>query len=294
MARSYISIFDERQYMQDKYFELYYYEDSYFSGVKNHVHDYYEFYFFLEGNMEISINHKKHTLKHGDVILIPPGIPHHVINHDYNIPYRRFIFWLDEEYLTEITSRSEDLRYIFDYTAKHKKYIYSNDIIEFNVIEYKLIHLIEEKATQRFGYIPQISLCVYDLILHLNRMAYETINPVKTHTNQSLDKSIIAHIENHLDEELTLDSIAETFFVSKYHIAHLFKQKFGISIHQYITKKRLDMCKNALSSELNITEIFHRFGFHDYSSFYRAFKKEFGLSPKEYRELHSTKLKGSS
>ena len=291
MAKSYTSIFSDRQYMMDDYFELYYYEDTSFSGVKNHTHDYFEFYFFVEGNMSISINHKKYSLKHGDVILIPPGIPHHVINHDSSIPYRRFIFWLDTDYLREILEKTEEFRYIFEYTIQHKHYIYSNDLVGFNAIESKLLRLIEEKNSDRFGHIPKISLCVYDIILHLNRMAYEMINPIKPHLNQSLDKSIIAHIENHLDEELTLDSIAETFFVSKYHIAHLFKEKYGISIHQFVTKKRLDMCKNALTSELNITEIFHRFGFRDYSSFYRAFKKEFGLSPKEYREIHSTPQK---
>lgn len=291
MAKSYISIFNDRQYMLDDYFEIFYYENSYFSGVKNHIHDYYEFYFFIDGNMQISINHKKHSLKHGDVILIPPGIPHHVINLDPDIPYRRFVLWLDSDYLKDIMSHSEDLCYIFNYTTEHKHYIYPNDVMGFNAIESRLLNLIEETHSNRFGHNDQISLCIYGLILHLNRMAYEKHNPKVNHTNQSLDKSILNHIENHLDEELTLDSIAETFFVSKYHIAHLIKQKYGISIHQYITKKRLDMCKNALTSELNISEIFHRYGFRDYSSFYRAFKKEFGLSPKEYREIHSIHAK---
>jgi len=287
MARSYVSIFDERQYMLNNYFEIYYYEDSYFSGVKNHTHDYYEFYFFVEGDMSISINHKKHKMKHGDVILIPPGIPHHVINHNIHVPYRRFVFWLDASYMEAIISRAKEMRFIIDHTIQNKHYIYPNNVVGFNSIESKLLRLIEEVHSDRFGHIQKISLCVHDIILHLNRMAYEMITPVKTLSNQSLDKSIVSHIENHIDEELTLDSIAETFFVSKYHIAHLFKQKYGISIHQFITKKRLELCKNALTSDLNITEIFHRYGFKDYSSFYRAFKKEFGISPKEYREIHS-------
>ena len=40
MSRPYVSIFNERQYMNSDYFELYYYEDSSFSGVKNHTHDF--------------------------------------------------------------------------------------------------------------------------------------------------------------------------------------------------------------------------------------------------------------
>ncbi len=45
------------------------------------------------------------------------------------------------------------------------------------------------------------------------------------------------YIEEHLDEELTLEKLAGEFFVSKYYIAHIFKENIGLSIHQYIMKK---------------------------------------------------------
>ena len=73
--------------------------------------------------------------------------------------------------------------------------------------------------------------------------------------------------------------------MSKYHIAHVFKDNIGMSIHQYITKKRLNLCKEAISGGMSITDAYHRFGFGDYSSFYRAFKKEYGISPKDYRDM---------
>ena len=72
--------------------------------------------------------------------------------------------------------------------------------------------------------------------------------------------------------------------MSKYHIAHIFKENTGISIHQYIMKKRLAACRDAILSNISITKAYLMFGFKDYSSFYRAFKKEFGISPKEYKD----------
>ena len=63
MRRQLQSPFNERQYMLSKDFEIYYYNDNHFYGVTDHTHDYYEFYFFLEGNVTISIEKEHHHLK---------------------------------------------------------------------------------------------------------------------------------------------------------------------------------------------------------------------------------------
>ena len=60
----------------------------------------------------------------------------------------------------------------------------------------------------------------------------------------------------------------------------------GISLHQYILKKRLHASRQAILSGEPISHIFPQYGFKDYTSFFRAFKKEYGISPKEYREQH--------
>ena len=75
--------------------------------------------------------------------------------------------------------------------------------------------------------------------------------------------------------------------MSKYHIAHVFKDEIGMSIHQYISKKRLARCREALLGDVPVTKVYLLFGFHDYSSFYRAFKKEYGISPKDFKKLHT-------
>ena len=111
------------------------------------------------------------------------------------------------------------------------------------------------------------------------------LEPEKKVTDASLYANLVEYIENHLDEELSLERLAEEFYVSKYHIAHVFKDNIGLSIHQYITKKRLLLCEEAIRAKMNITDVYQTYGFGDYSSFYRAFKKEYGLSPKEYRDM---------
>lgn len=73
-------------------FEVYYYSDFYLSQVKNHAHSYYEFYFFLEGNVTMIIEEKEYPMRPGDVVLIPPRAQHHAVIRNQENPYRRFVF----------------------------------------------------------------------------------------------------------------------------------------------------------------------------------------------------------
>ena len=120
------------------------------------------------------------------------------------------------------------------------------------------------------------------------------LEPEKKTNDASLYANLVEYIENHLEEELSLERLAEEFYVSKYHIAHVFKDNIGLSIHQYITKKRLLLCEEAIRAKMNITDVYQTYGFGDYSSFYRAFKKEYGISPKEYRDLQVDLKPGES
>ena len=162
-------------------------------------------------------------------------------------------------------------------------YVFSNDIITFNTIQSKVFALIDEMRSNRFGRDARITLCVNDLILHLNRIVHERNYPRSEKEDKNLYQSLAEYIEKNLEGNLSLEHLAEVFYVSKYHIAHTFKDHTGLSIHQYITKKRLTACREAILGGSEITQAYLMFGFGDYSSFYRAFKKEYGISPREFR-----------
>lgn len=226
-------------------------------------------------------------LSPGDMVLIPPGVRHRPVITRQDEAYRRFVFWISQDYCKRLLAQSKYYGYVMQHVTTTKKYIYHFDVFTFNGLQSRIFSLIEELHSDRFGAETRIGICVEDLVFSINRYVYEMEHPSSPKEEHSLYQNLLSYIESNIAEDITLDLLAQEFYVSKYHIAHVFKENLGLSVHQYIIKKRLALSQAAILSHTEISEAYLQFGFKDYSAFYRAFKKEYGMSPKEYREVFS-------
>ena len=282
MQKSFRSDFNSRQYMISKGFEIFYYSDRNFHSIDSHHHDYYEYYFFVEGSVDIEIRGVSRTLIPGDVIVIPPGISHRAVLRDANTTYRRFILWISRDYFETLSEKSADYIYLAKNTEENGEYVYHFNDPQFNALRGKLYTALEEINTDRFGRDTRITICLYDLLLLLSRMAFEQKQPPRRELSSRYE-TITAYIDQHLSEELSLEMLSHQFFLNKYYIAHMFQEIAGLSLHQYITKKRLAVGKDAMRCGAQAAEACAAAGFKDYSSFYRAFRKEYNTSPSAYQ-----------
>jgi AraC-like DNA-binding protein len=93
---------------------------------------------------------------------------------------------------------------------------------------------------------------------------------------------VIAYINEHIGQELSLDEVSGHFYISKFHLIREFKSYTNRSVYQYIVAKRIIQAKLLMQSGVPPTKVYLKCGFREYSSFYKAFKKETGLSPQQY------------
>lgn len=119
------------------------------------------------------------------------------------------------------------------------------------------------------------------LALTLRACIQFDMHRVRSGGHLALDE-VFHYIHTHLTEDLTLAHLEQVFFVSRHHLIRQFKLLTGQTVHQYIVKARLDLCRSYIEQGYSITEVYRMGGFGGYNHFFRAFKQAYGLTPMEY------------
>lgn len=251
--------------------------------VSLHSHNYFEIlYCRTSADVEYLIGSERYKLQKGDIVFIPPGVSHRpIMPEKLTVPYERDVLWISQEFVKMITGIfSEDSidppEYSVPIRTGGTRWEFLGELFRTGVIE---------EETKRPGWEVAVIGNTLTILAHMKRAyAERSTGTMRAERPELLDK-VTSYIESHYAERITVSDLSRKFYVSDSSISHLFKEKMGISLYHYVTQRRLISAKNLIFKGLPLEQVATRVGFSDYSTFYRAFKQEFGISPRQYKNL---------
>ena len=275
--------FTSRQHMVKRTYEVFHYRDLYLNEVALHHHDFYEMYLFLSGDVEYTIESRIYHVSPGDILLISPNELHQPMFGSEQQPYERIVLWLDKTYLRQTANFGPCLSRCFDTAAERHTNLLRPDGNTLQILTTLLEQIPTEAEGKKFAGELFADTCLLQTLVILNRLAERSSqHPEIRDKSGSVVAQVLSYINEHYYEDLSLDLLANKFFISKYHLSREFNRLVGTSVYRYITQKRLVMAKQMLGEGMPSSEVYQHCGFGDYSNFYRAFKSEYQISPKEY------------
>lgn len=249
-----------------------------------HTNDGHELYLLLQGDVHFSIEGSIYKLMPYDMLLISNQEIHKPIVNS-RLPHERIYLYFDPDYLALFHNMGYDLLQMFE----NRKSGFGNRINAEIVHKYGLDKYFFEIYEWYISEAPEKQVMMMSLLLQLivkiNTICDDNKDGEEVEKNvQYNDKiyQIIRYISANLDKKINLDELETKFYIDKYYLCHLFKDITGYTLVDYINYKKVLSAKEQLKLGKPLGEIWTQFGFLNYSSFYRTFKKMSRMSPTEY------------
>jgi AraC family transcriptional regulator len=148
----------------------------------------------------------------------------------------------------------------------------------------KLTTLIEGGGSGHRLYVEALGVLMAHELIRLHTGKPDAKPEVRGGLAAWQERTVVAYIEDHLDEPISLATLAQLAGLSPYHFSRAFKQSFGVPPHRFHTGQRIERAKTLLAKPAHsVTEIGLTVGFSEASSFTAAFRRETGLTPSSYR-----------
>ena len=278
--------FNPGQEMQSREIELRYCLDADSPTVEFHAHPFYELYLFCEGDLQsYVVGSRSYQLKRGDILLIPPAVMHHPIFQQDAHQYKRYVLWLSDDFLKNIVALDPDMDYAMRLCREREEYMgrCATPALAQTLENYLQTIWFEMQGEALCRTACAHYACI-NFLVQLNRTISDKniVSGIHGHKSPLLDK-LVTYIHENYASPITLQGTAEHFFVSPSTVEHLFTQKLGKSFYRYVIECRIITAQSLILSGVPLKTVSRSCGYPDYSNFYKAFTREVGVSPSEFR-----------
>ena len=265
--------YEKRGYLNEP-FRLFHLADDRHEEIAYHYHSFHKIIMLLAGRAGYAIEGERYTLQPGDYVLVGRGSIHRPVVERGDF-YERVILYISPEYLQELSSEGSALDTCFRQAQRDFRYVYHAGAGRVR----ELFTLLEQSQQEEgFGAALLRRALFTQLMVEVNRVSLAG-DTVSAAAGDSKIVAILQYLNAHLTEGLSIDQLAERFYISKYHMMRRFRDETGYTIHGYLTEKRLLLAQQFLEQGVPSGEAALRCGYQEYSTFSRAYKKQFGRAP---------------
>ena len=273
-------------------FEIYHMIDSDSGRTRMHNHDFFEFFYLQRGQMDYIVEGNCYTLKEGSLLVIAPNELHRPDVKECT-EHEKIVVWISPAMLTMLSRWIPGLIHDF-FSVSQTGHHFQPDANYSKELQQLFNSLLKEQQGQDMYTSTMCQCLLLQLLLLVKRMHVSTQNqkPIENNLPSSLSSSeqstdrdlnqVFLYINAHYIEDFTVSDLAERFFFNPNTLNRQFKKHTGMSVAEYIREKRLTIARLYMHQGINAAKAGAASGFSDYTTFYRAFCRKYGISPKAY------------
>ena len=272
---------EKRGYLLEDY-RVFHLNDAQGTRTDYHFHEFYKIVALRSGSGGYCIEDRRFLLETGDVVLIPGRCVHRP-EFDSGMPYERTIIYIDPAFLMENSTLNCDLMQAFPEGGLVLRP--QSDAVN------KLFRLVDELEnelnTDDYGQEILCRSALLRLLIQLIRLRKDPqrFSPKSEVRATGRIREIQRYLDTHLEESVSIDVLAERFYISKYHMMRQFREQTGQSVHAYLTERRLFLARERIRQGMSATDSCFQSGFGSYSAFVRAYTRRFGTTPTGRHDL---------
>lgn len=266
------------------------------SPTKALMHQAARFLYFKKGKGKIIIDGQGYHLKPRTLLLITPWMITDIVSVDQTLQLIKVVF--DYQFINTLLKnvigfekesadllsfiQNEPIAYLDSVQAESIEYILDQIKAELGVSSTRIAHVEKPMG------IMMTTSKIVELMINYRRFILSSRGEKEKMENQFNEKSILSYIYAHSSEHITLESVADVFFISVSSLTKQISDLTGSTFNDLLNRIRVEKTSDYLIyTEISLEEIANLLGFSDASHLSKQFKERSGISPNQFRKLHN-------
>jgi len=247
--------------------------------VGPHSHNAVELYLNLTDLPDVLLSDTVVAVPAGTLLIIPPFFVHQLYHVDS--VYERYILSINTQWLDSVfCEQGDSLSYL-----KHSTTPLLLSLDE--TAKENLIHQLEELLAIENTFSPEAMASLFRILSFLDKLVDKHTpaadKPVSTSTTQQTVNNMIAYIQEHIYENISLSDVAKHFYLNPDYMSRVFKHHVHVSVGHYIALQKTSAAQSLLREGYTVTQAQEKLGYSSYAYFFKTFKKNTGITPSRYR-----------